>query len=102
MKQSDIFSVIIIAVVGTLIAFFVTNSLLGDPDLQYVTFKTMNDISPTLIDPDIEVFNPDAINPTVEVYVGDCEDVDKNGILSPEEMAACEKAEGDSKNINAL
>lgn len=91
MKQSDIFSIIIIATVGTLGAYFGVNSFLGDPNLQSVQLKTIDAISATLEEPDPELFNSSAINPTVEVYVGDCEDVDQNGIISKEELVACGK-----------
>ena len=91
MKQSDIFSIIIIATVGTLASYFGVNAFLGDPDLASVQVKTINEISPDLAEPDSELFNPGAINPTVEVFVGDCEDVDQNGILSHEELVACGK-----------
>lgn len=96
MKQSDIFSIIIIATVGTIAAYFAVNSFLGDPSLLSVQIKTLEDISPALATPDSELFNPDAINPTVEVYVGDCEDIDQNGILSKEELIACGKEEADT------
>ena len=45
MKQSDIFSIIIIATVGTLATYFAVNSLLGGPNLQSVKIKTINPIS---------------------------------------------------------
>lgn len=95
MKQSDIFSIIIISVVGTLASYFAVNSLLGDPNLQIVSIKTIDPISSSLLSPDPELFNPDAINPTVEVFISGCVDADQNGILSPEELADCEKT-GDS------
>lgn len=91
MRQSDIFTIVIIATVGTLASYFAVNSFLGDPNMQSVMVKTVEPISPNLIDPDSELFNPDAINPTVEVYVGDCEDIDQNGIISKEELIACGK-----------
>ena len=91
MKQSDIFSIIIIATVGTLASYFGVNAFLGDPNLESANVKTIEAISPDLETPDSELFNPAAINPTVEVYVGDCEDVDQNGILSKEELIACGK-----------
>lgn len=91
MKQSDVFTILIVAAVGTIAAYFGVNALLGDPNKQSVSFNTIDDITATLSAPDSELFNPDAINPTVEVYVGDCEDVDQNGILSTEEMIACGK-----------
>lgn len=97
MKQSDIFSIIIIGTVGTLAAYFAVNALLGDPNLQSVTIKTIEEISPALTEPDPELFNSNAINPTVEVLIDGCEDVDKNGILSREELIKCKKIEDDTK-----
>ncbi len=92
MKQSDIFTLILIAGIGTLAAFFACQAILGDPDSASVKFKTVNRvISSELVQPDAEVFNSTAINPTVEVYVGGCEDIDQNGILDEMELEACKK-----------
>lgn len=96
MKQSDIFSLILIASVGTLAAFFVCQSLMGNPDDASVKFKALvNPVSSALVVPDPEVFNGAAINPTVEVYVGSCEDIDQNGILDAAELEACTTVEED-------
>lgn len=57
------------AIIGILIAFFVTNIFIGD--IESVDVKTVDsNISTELSEPDAEVFNYKAINPTVEVYVG--------------------------------
>ena len=94
MKQSDIFSLILIASVGTLAAFFVCQSLMGNPNDASVKFKAFaKPIDSALVAPDPEVFNGAAINPTVEVYVGECEDVDQNGILDAAELEACTTVE---------
>ena len=94
MKQSDIFSLILIASVGTLAAFFVCQSLMGNPDNASVKFKALaNPVTSALVVPDPEVFNSAAINPTVEVYVGACEDIDQNGILDAAELEACTTVE---------
>lgn len=92
MKQSDVFSIILVASIGTIAAFFACNAILGDPDLQRVTFKTIDPISAELKNPNPETFNDQAINPTVEVYVSGCEDVDQNGILDRNELINCGKA----------
>lgn len=90
MKQSDIWSLILIAGIGTLVAFFVCKAVLGDPDDATVSFKKLSGVvSNAVVAPDPEVFNSTAINPTVEVYVGGCEDLDQNGILDPEDLMAC-------------
>lgn len=92
MKQSDIFSLILIAGIGTIAAFFMCRMILGDPNEATTRFRTVNrTISSSLVDPDPEVFNSTAINPTIEVYVGDCEDFDQNGILDEAELEACKR-----------
>lgn len=90
MKQSDIFTLILIAGIGTLAAFFACNAILGDPDEAKVEYKTVSEvITSDLANPRSDVFNALAINPTIEVYVGNCEDIDQNGILDMAELVAC-------------
>lgn len=92
MRRSDIFTVTFVASVGVLLTFIAYSFLLGDPDTRYLKHKTIGKITADLTSPDPEVFNVDAINPTVEVYVGSCEDVDRNGILDRAELVACGRA----------
>ncbi len=103
MKQSDIFTLILIAGVGTIAAFFVCQTILGDPNKATVSFTTLNRVvSNELMAPDPEVFNSTAINPTVEVYVGECEDRDKNGILDESEVRWCECARFDANGDSVI
>ncbi len=97
MKQSDIFTVLIVATVGTIAAAILCNMILGDPNEKSVTFNTVSVVSSSLALPDEEVFNPDAVNPTVEVYVGDCIDQDQDGTLNDEELKACGRTDGITK-----
>lgn len=98
MKQSDIFSLIMIAGIGTLVAFFVCQSIMGDPDEASIKFKKLvAPITASLVAPDSEVFNSTAINPTVEVYVGDCEDINQNGLIEDFELEACGKVVREEK-----
>ena len=92
MRRPDIFTVTFVASVGVLLTFIACSFLLGDPDTRYLKHKTIGKITADLTSPDPEVFNVDAINPTVEVYVGSCEDVDRNGILDRAELVACGRA----------
>ena len=92
MRRSDIFTVTFVASVGVLLTFIACSFLLGDPDTRYLKHKTIGKITADLTSPDPEVFNVDAIKPTVEVYVGSCEDVDRNGILDRAELVACGRA----------
>ena len=89
MKTSDYVTVGFIAVFVTVIAYFLVNSLLGDPSEASVRFEYLDGISNTLASPDPEIFNVAAINPTVEVYIGSCEDKNLDGELDDEERKAC-------------
>jgi len=87
-----------IAGIGTLVAFFVCQSLMGDPNEASIKYrKPLTVISNELKMPDPEVFNSTAINPTVEVFVGDCEDINQNGILDDFELEACGKVQREEK-----
>jgi len=70
MKKSDIAMIILIASVSILIAYFVAKAIIGDVGSQSVKVKTTDKITTTIDDPDPTVFNKDAINPTVEVIIG--------------------------------
>ena len=76
--KTDLATAIGVAIAGTLIAFFVTNLFTGD--IQDFSYKTVNgEVGSDLEDPSPEVFNFKALNPTVEVYVGDCTQFDSYG-----------------------
>ena len=100
MKQSDIFTILVVATVGVVVSSFLVNMLLGDPNTKSVTFKTIEVIEATLASPDPEVFNSEAINPTIEVYVGDCVDQDQNGQLDEAELIACGRVDGVAPESN--
>ena len=70
--KNDLASAIIAAIAGVIIAYFVCNIFIGP--IEDARVKTVEPVSTNLVDPNPEVFNYKAINPTVEVYVGDCEE----------------------------
>lgn len=70
MKKSDIAMIVLIASISVLAAYFVANSLLGGKNTRSVTVKVAAPISAGVTSPDSAVFNKSAINPTVEVIVG--------------------------------
>lgn len=74
----DLTTAIISAIVGVAAAYFLTSGIiLKNP--TPVTIKTLGtSIGTDLSDPDPEVFNYRALNPTVEVYI-DCSNYDING-----------------------
>lgn len=72
MKKSDIAMIVLIASMSVMIAFFVANSIpaLKTSD-EGVKVKTAQKIESAINDPDPKVFNRDAINPTVQIVIGD-------------------------------
>ena len=93
MKPSDYISVGMIAIVGTILAYFLLNSILGDPAEQTTSFEYIRTVSSSVGNPSSDTFNAMALNPTVEVYIGSCTDLDNDGSLSQEELDACGEAD---------
>lgn len=84
----DLFSSIGVAIVGITIGFLVVNFLV--PSLKDYSFKAIDTSAngkaadngfnyADYDEPNNEVFNYDALNPTVEVYIGQCDEYDANG-----------------------
>lgn len=82
--KNDLATSIVTAIIGILISYFVCNMFIGEMD--GVSFKILNsNITSNVEEPDPEVFNSKALNPTVEVYVGDCKNYDFYGNCIDEE-----------------
>ncbi len=76
--KTDLFTSIVAAIAGVLIAFFVTNMFIGP--IEDVSYKKVgSSVNANITDPDPEVFNYKALNPTVEVYVGECIEYNQYG-----------------------
>jgi hypothetical protein len=71
MKKSDIAAIILIASISMLIAYFIADAVIGKPSSESVKVKTIAPIAADVQQPDSTIFNKDAINPTVEVVIGD-------------------------------
>ncbi len=70
MKRTDVAALIFIASLSVLVAYFIANTVIGQPTSESVKVKTMAPISADIEQPDPSIFNKDAINPTVEVVIG--------------------------------
>ena len=97
--KTDLASAIGAAIVGLLIAFFVTNFFTGEiEDFSYKTVETT--VNADLGSPNPEVFNYRALNPTVEVYVGSCaEYIEVYTDEDEEDEETNEEAETDQENF---
>lgn len=70
MKRTDVAMIIFIASVSMLGSYLIANTILGGAQNEAVTVKTADSISKNVNTPDDRIFNKDAVNPTVEVYIG--------------------------------
>ena len=74
MKNSDIALVVLLAAVSIAISYWLGNLILGDPNDDTYKITYVDSISSEVAAPDIETFNPAALNPTVEVIIGKCKE----------------------------
>lgn len=74
MKKTDIAMIILVATIGVIVAYVVAMNLsfLRLPE-QGVKVQTVRRLSADVKQPSEDVFNDQAINPTVEVIVGGAE-----------------------------
>ncbi|USN96457.1 MAG: hypothetical protein H6797_05335 [Candidatus Nomurabacteria bacterium] len=70
MKNTEVASIVLIASISVVVAYFVASMVIGQPSGESVKVKTIAPISDTIETPDKTIFNKDAINPTVEVEIG--------------------------------
>lgn len=70
MKKTDIAMIILIASLSVLVAYFIAKAIVGDVGDQRETVQTVEAITTEVVEPDPDVFNEEAINPTVEVFIG--------------------------------
>lgn len=73
MRKQDIAMIILIAGVSALISYFVIQAIpaIGNPSEETFTTNTMKEISADLVEPSEEVFYDGAINPTVQINIGE-------------------------------
>lgn len=79
--KTDLATAIVTTIIGALAAYFICN-LIIDPmySSSSVEFNTVNtSVSSDLTEPDPNFFNYRSLNPTVEVYVGECKERNKYG-----------------------
>lgn len=67
--KSELATAIVAAIAGVLLSYFVTGLFTGE--IEPVGVKTVEDgVTIDLAEPDSEIFNYKALNPTVEIYIG--------------------------------
>ena len=99
--KNDLAISIIVAILGVVASYFICNIFVGE--IKPVSVKTVeNSAGADLAEPNPEIFNYTAINPTVEVYVGDdttCTEYDSDGnCLNVTNQNSSETPSGDQGN----
>lgn len=74
MKKSDYAILILIIGISLLVAYLLASSIFGDSSSQPVEIKTAQRITTQVEEPNPEIFNDQAINPSVEIKIGDSAD----------------------------
>lgn len=73
--KSELALAIFAAIAGVLISYFVCNIFIGE--IESFSFDTISsEVSTDLSEPSPDVFNYRALNPTVEIYIGSCNNYD--------------------------
>ena len=100
MKQ-DIFTTVIAAILGLATSFVLVGMVI--PEIKEDSFKILDsNTTYDIIEPDPDIFNARAINPTVEVHVGQCEKNDESGECLDDPDKDCEEYDESGECINDL
>lgn len=70
MKKSEIATVIFVAGMSVIVAYFIADAVIGKPSSKSESVPTIKEITAAITEPDKTIFNSNAINPTVEVVIG--------------------------------
>lgn len=102
MKNTDIAMIILVASISVVVSYFLGNAILGDPNDRVENISYMNKIDSNIQQPDVETFNSHALNPTVEVYVGNCgpleEWIEAEHICKPKEGLGSDETEKEDES----
>lgn len=71
MNKNNLAILILIVAIAAGIGYAVGNALLGSQNLKPVTVKTATPLSSEIDKPEASVFSETAINPTVQITIGD-------------------------------
>ena len=61
--------IVLIASVSVLLSFFIAKSIFGDVYSGSAKVKTIDKIDSSIVDPSKEIFNENAINPTIPINI---------------------------------
>ncbi len=71
MKKNDIALIVLIVSMTLLVTYFIAKAIVGEPKSQTAKVELVEPISAELVQPSNKIFKQDAINPTVDIQIGD-------------------------------
>ena len=71
MKKTDIALLIVVVSLSGLITYFLASSLLGSPKQLTDSVTVVEAVTSDVDDPSESIFNKDAINPAVQIKIGE-------------------------------
>ncbi len=106
--KTDLASSIGLAIVGVIVSYLICNILVNTwttDSYKVTTIETT--VSSDIADPDPNIFNYRSLNPTVEVYVGNCKEfgadgqcIDNNGEINQEIIDESTNEDSESNSIS--
>ncbi len=74
--KNDLATAIITAVIGVVASYFLVGLFFGE--IEDVSISSVDpNLTVNLVEPNSDIFNFRSVNPTVEVYVGECDEYDE-------------------------
>lgn len=70
MRKNDIALIVLIVSVSLVATYFVARAIIGEPKNDLVQVEVVEPIAPDIVQPSPQIFNKDAINPTVNIEIG--------------------------------
>lgn len=70
MKRTDVAMIILIASISVFLSYFIVKAIFGDSANQPKNIKVADPINAVVDEPDSRIFRDNAINPTIEVFIG--------------------------------
>ena len=74
MKNSDIALVILVATISVIVSYFVCNAIMGDANEKTAEISYIQRIGVGIENPSEDDFSVYRVNPTVDVWIGSCEE----------------------------
>jgi hypothetical protein len=71
MKQKDVAIVVVVGIVSAVFALVLSNMIFGSPSQKEQKAEVVDAITAEFIAPDDRYFNPDSIDPTQQITIGD-------------------------------